>query len=244
MPTKAVFRYVNEPQKLKFATSQCLLTVSVGQEVHEGEKFESTIELINQHFDSCILLVDDSLQRHTMALDQLENADFFYDASMTAGDAWLERNEKYYRKLTSLKKILRWDVWLKHPRYQETKCTIQNELSTDSEYHEAFSDTVGEFLRRYIPRANAQHFNVDRAKQLCEDYLLEECTALCLWHETGSHFEVYPSKRNQAMTKTHEKFILPHNPALLHSVGIKFKNRKQLKPQNFDFSKITENMEN
>ncbi len=67
------------------------------------------------------------------------------------------------------------------------------------------------------------------------DYLIEECTALCLWPEINAHFEVYPSKRNLAMSQTHQRFVLPQYPHLLHSIAIKFKNRKQFKPQNFNF---------
>ena len=34
-----------------------------------------------------------------------------------------------------------------------------------------------------------------------------------------------------AMNETHKRFIVPKYPNLLHSVAIKFKNRKQFSPQ-------------
>ena len=230
---KAAFRYIDDSTKAKFHTSQCLLTISVGQEVHEKEKLSVTIDLVNKHFNSCILLIDDSLQRHTMALNEKNDVGYFYEASIKEGDSWLVRNEKYYKKL-NVQKILRWDTWLKHATYLSQKEIIKELIIKDILYREAFNSTVDEFLRRYTGRVNKSEFDFDRGRQLCFDYLLEECTALCLWIETKCQFEVYPSCRNQAMSETHKRFVLPKYPELLHSVGIKFKNRKQLSPQCFE----------
>jgi hypothetical protein len=220
--------------KEKFKHSRCLITISVGQEVHEGEKFAATIELINSSFQSCIMLIDDSLQRHTMAIEKEEDADFFYSHSIQEGDTWLERNKKTYSKLDSLEKILRWNDWLNHPNYSETQNNIISLQQSNINYKTSFDSTIEEFIRRYYSRINnVESKNIQRTKQLCMNYLIEECTAMCLWPELNCQFEVYPSPRNSAMSKTHELFVLPKYPQLLHSVAIKFKNRKQLLPQQF-----------
>lgn len=232
---KPVFRYVEENDKAKFSGSQCLLTISVGQEVHEGEKFASTIDLVNASFDSCIMLIDDSLQRHTMAINTTKDAAFFYDISIKEGDLWLIRNETYYSKLTILKKIIRWNTWLTHSHYKDKQNEITALIQNDVSYKENFENTITEFLKRYYERLQeTDFFDMAKARQLCFDYLLEECTALCLWPEMNCQFEVYPSRRNQVMDETHKRFVLPHYPDLLHAVGVKFKNRKQLKPQYFE----------
>ena len=44
---KPVFK-CSEEFKLKFKDSRCLVTISVGQEVHEGKKFLTTIDLIKR----------------------------------------------------------------------------------------------------------------------------------------------------------------------------------------------------
>lgn len=232
---KSAFRYIDESTRSKFSKSQCLLTISVGQEVHEDEKFETTIDLISRSFQSCIMLIDDSLQRHTMVLDRQESADDFYGMSVHEGDKWLERNEKYYGRLSNLKEIIRWDMWLKHPLYLSQQNIIRDMLVDDPDYKTIFDNTIDEFLRRYCSRViNSKDFDQERANALCFDYLLEECTAMSLWPELGCHFEVYPSKRNFAMEETHKRFVLPDFPDLLHPVAVKFKNRKQLKPQQFN----------
>ena len=233
--TKAIFK-CPEAYKARFSSSTCLLTISVGQEVHEGEKFSATIELVNANFNACIMLIDDSLQRHTMALNTNEDASFFYEISLREGELWLQRNEKYFSNLKILKSIIHWDNWLFHENFLPIKEKIMTLLKTDSEYKIAFDNTIDEFLHRYHRRLiEHEKIDINRARLLCQDYLLEECTAVSLWPELNCHFEVYPSKRNLAMQATHERFVIPKHPNLLHPVSIKFKNRKQLKPQQFSF---------
>lgn len=92
--------------------------------------------------------------------------------------------------------------------------------------------SIKEFLNRYCTRLeNNIIFDYDRGHQLCFDYLLEECTAMTLWPEIQCHYEVYPSRRNFGIDATHNLFVLSKYPDLLHPVAIKFKNRKQLQPQ-------------
>ncbi len=218
--------------KDEFKQSTCLLTISVGQEVHEGEHFQTTIKLVNSAFKSCIMLIDDSLQRHTMALNSANNAESFYQASIEAGNQWLERNKRYCEQLSILDKVIRWDHWLFHPDFKVQQQKIKSLKESDSSYQDAFNHTVNEFLDRYYRRLqDSDNFNLERAKQLCHDYLTEECTALCLWPELNCQFEVYPSPRNYVMDQTHKRFVIPTYANLLYAVSIKFKNRKQLKPQ-------------
>lgn len=228
---KPVFKCL-DIYKEQFNSSQCLLTISVGQEVHEEKKLKATIELVNSTFKSAILLIDDSLQRHTMALTSKSDAESFYEFSIKLGDEWLSRNEEYYKKLTILKKVIRWDEWLNHPYYSINQNLIKSTIETDCTYKNAFDITIDEFLKRYYQRLiDKEDFDIKRARLLCLDYLIEECTAMCLWPEMGCQFEVYPSPRNLAMQETHKRFVLPKYPDLLHAVAIKFKNRNQFKPQ-------------
>lgn len=231
---KPVFK-CPEDYKARFSQAHCLLTISVGQEVHEGEKFLTTIDLVNKAFKQCTLCVDDSLQRHTMGLESDLSSDELYRVSIEEGDRWLERNKTIYSRLTIPYSIIRWNKWLMHAKYNYFYESISAEIEKDSEYRECFYDTINEFIRRYEKRIK-ENSRFDRLKifEICFTYLKEECTALCLWQEGGFDFEVYPSKRNPTMTTAHEKFVKPNNPVLLNPVAIKFKDRKQLKPQTFN----------
>lgn len=233
---KPVFKFNGTSYDGLLENSKCLLTISVGQEVHESEKFFSTIQLVNRSFNSCIVLIDDSLQRHTMALDNKHDPDFFYEISLQAGDQWLQRNSKYLKELTILEDTIRWDKWLKHSDYSTQEAKIKRLMLDDVTYRDAFEKTVEIFLDRYYRRLIGKlDFDIDRARKICMGYLIEECTALTLWPETNCNFEVYPGQRNLCMDATHKRFVLPAHPNLLHAVSIKFKNRGQLGPQRLQY---------
>lgn len=213
------------PKELK--NSQCLLTISVGQEVHEAEKFEATIDLVKRSFASCIILIDDTLQRYTMALQTSKEPDDFYKRTLEEGDLWLERNKNAIEKIGISHSIIRWDKWLNHDKYNEQHQIILELTRTDLPYKQAFDDTIQKFLERYYARLQNKNLTyLERDFALCLNYLIEECAAFCLWPKLQCHFEVYPSKRNLAMEETHKRFILPKYPNLLHPIFIKFKNRK------------------
>lgn len=230
---KPVFKCPSE-FKARFSESTCLLTISVGQEVHEDEKFQVTIDLINNTFNKIVILVDDSLQRHSMSLLTPQTGEELYELSVLEGDRWLERNLETYSKLNTPYEIIRWDKWLKHAEYESIHDRINWHYNNKPDIKEKFDSTVIEFLDRFVRRTPLDPTkSYEQAFEICLTYLKEECTALCLWVEGQYHFEVYPSKRNLAMQTTHEMFVIPNHPDLLHPVAIKFKNRKQLKPQIF-----------
>lgn len=239
MKAKAIFKCAEE-FKSKFVHSSCLLTISVGQTTHEGELFDVTMELVNKSFSSCTLLVDDSLQRHNMALNSTRDADSFYEISIKEGDLWLRRNEKYYGKLTMPLRIFRWDRWLNHPNFHNKLNEVKAAIESDPSYKTVFDDSIEKFLLKYRARlSNPEAFNMERAWRLSYDFVTEECAALCLWPELECNFEIYPIQHNDAINATRERFVLPQYPNLLQAVNIVFRNVKQIKPQSFLFQNET-----
>ena len=230
---KASFKCA-EKLKCQFAHSDCLLTISVGQATHEEEIFAVTMELVNRSFAACTLLIDDSLQRHNMALNSTKDADFFYNISLKEGDLWLQRNKKYYNSLTIPKRIFRWDKWLKHPKFSQCLKQVHTAIKNDAAYKKVFDKSIEDFLKKYQERlSSANNFNWQRAYKLSYDFVTEECAALCLWPELQCHFEAYPIRYNEAINATRERFISSHHPQLLQAVNIGFRNVKQIKPQRF-----------
>jgi hypothetical protein len=233
--TKCRFRYVSDQEVEKFPESACLLTISVGQEYHEGDKFSLTTNLVNNCFREYKIMLYDTLQRYTMALNTSKAPEFYYSHALNEGDLWLSRNKKYYERHQKCIEIIRWDHWLNHPSFEPQKQKIKTLLRTDNRYLSFFENTINAFLDRYISRLIGPYdlFNGKRAYELCMDYLIEECSALCLWPETGADYEVYPNKRNPAMDATHKHFVLERYPNKLYSVGIKFKSKGRLSAQKF-----------
>ncbi len=231
---KCNFKNITNDDKVKFKNSDCLLLISVGQESHEGSRFSATIDLINTSFKSCIISLYDSIQRHTMALNSDKPPEFFHTISVKEGDLWLERNRRYIDNLSVPNKILRWDMWLKHLSFGDQKIKLTSLLKNDPSYKSFFDITIDKYLERYCKHlTDISNFDMDRARKLCFDYVLEECVVLCLWLELNCQFEVYPNIHNDAIEETRKRLIFPHHPDLLRALTIRFRNSKQLKPQQF-----------
>jgi hypothetical protein len=238
---KATFKHVPDSQKAEFKNSRCLLNVSVGHEGYEGEKFAAIISLIQDSFGSCIISVDDSLQRYTMALDRPEDVSFFHNMANNEGELWLARNQIYYSQLTNLENVIRWDTWLQHSGLPDIKNKIMSVIKGDPSYKEVFDQSINNYLARFTKRlSDFPHFNQKRARLLCLEYLVEEYSVLCLWPELKCHFEVYPNGHDIIMHETYKRFILSNHPDLLRSIAITFKNSERLKPQRFESLSATD----
>lgn len=231
---KVTFKNVDEVTKTKFKSSKCLLTISVGQQSHEGELFSMTMDLVDQNFASCVILVDDTLQRHTMALNSSKSIDELYDISLKEGDLWLKRNCKYYSKLTIPYKIIRWDYWLNHSEFNAKKKLIEDRLESDPGYHKSFDITHKDFLDTYVKRLeDVSKFNVEDAIMHSFNFVLEECVGSLLWVELQCDFEIYPGKHNPAILYTRSNFVTDIIKNQLNPITICYRNFGRLPSQRF-----------
>jgi hypothetical protein len=215
-----------ESYKEKFNDSRCLLAISVGQQYHEGEKFAATIAAVNKAFKSCVILVGDTLQRHTLSLREEKTADELFSVALKTGDEWLERNKASYNKLSIPFEIVRWNYFLFHEKFAEQKELLLEAKRNNEDYANAFLETSAAFITRYLNRCEKK-LAAETLEKITFDYLLEECTALCLWMELGCHFYIYPSPRNKTMNKTHDFFINELCPSLLLPVSLDFRKKKR-----------------
>lgn len=230
---KASFRENPVEERKLFPQSTCLMPISVGQAIHEGEKFAAVIKLINVSFKKCTILVDDSVQRHTIGIMNHATPDELYRLAVEEGDAWLKRNEMAYNQLTIPFEIMRWDDWYNSQNYINSHLCVQNEYDSNESFRQAIHANIDDFLTRYLSRFSGQTVDHERAFNLCRDYLIEECAVMCLWTERPYDFEVYPSGRNKAMAATYEHLIKPYFSTYLRPVALRFK-KYQAKSNNLD----------
>ena len=229
---KASFRGNNPEERKEFRQSTCLMPISVGQAIHEGNKFKAVIKLINSSFKHCTILVDDSVQRHTMGITNKLDNDSLYKLANAEGESWLARNKLSYDELTIPYDILRWDHWLHNKNFANSHELVKYQYYENSVYKAAIDANIDEFLSRHLK--NFQHIKIDmqRAYRLCLDYLLEECAVMCLWVDGAYDFEVYPSGRNLAMAATYEQLIKPKMTNYLRPVALRFKKYPGYNPSN------------
>ena len=231
---KASFRE-NPPEERKmFPQSTCLMPISVGQAIHEGAKFEAVIKLINTSFKQCTILVDDSVQRHTIGILTDASDHELYQLAINEGSAWLERNEAAYNQLSIPFNIMRWDDWFHHIDYAKSQLRVKQQYHENEAYRNAIHDNITDFLSRFL-KNHQEPVDYTRATNLCLDYLIEECAVMCLWTKQHYDFEVYPSGRNKAMAATYAQLIKPLTPNLLKPVALRFKKYPNpIQPFHFD----------
>lgn len=206
-----------------FSQSKCILPISImGRKEHEGNRFQATMKLINNSFESCALIIVDSLYRHTLKIDHPnESTTVLYNKAKEAGTSWLERNINAYSQLSIPYKIIRWNEYLNNPKFSQQYTIVSDLYNKDMQYKQSIDDSVKEYLKRQLNNKNIVNFNYEEASECCINYLIEECAAMCLYGEY--EFEVYPTGRTTALAVTYERFIQPFYPNLLRPVAIRFK---------------------
>ncbi len=217
--------------KEEFKKSACYIPISVGQPAHEGDKFKATLIAVESHFKACTIMVCDSLQRHNLRINSSESAEALHARANDLGDLWLARNLTFIQQLDIPYDIVRWDYWLSHPGYSQAKDFIEELYEIESTFRGAVERIAQTFLGHY--QGNGMD-TVDKETLLLsysEEYLKEECAAMLLLMENDYHFEIYPSRRNEAMDYIHQNVISGLHPNLLRAIAIKFKNRS---PHNVD----------
>lgn len=218
----------------QFSQSQAQLTISVGQPVHEGERLQQVVHLVNQSFARCLIMIDDSIQWYTLAISHPQVAtEQLIQTAIQAGDDYLMRNQIIFNKyLTIPYQIMRWRDWHHTPAWQRAVENMHQAYHHYPLLQQAIRSNVSTFLARYERNRVLTQYNREQAVHLCTQYLLEECAVMrYFWISLGSHFEVYPSRRNEAMTATHQLFIAPSYPHLLLPVAIRFNRRRRVHPE-------------
>ncbi len=178
-----------------------ILLVSVGADYHEGEKFGATVDLLNRSgFSRVTVAVADTLQRHNLDVPPGEA----YRLSRRRGDQWIARNRPLLDLLTADVDILRWDTALSDPAYPHALDDVRTAYETNADYAAAIDSTID----RFVSRRGDDVPDVDRIRNGCRTYLLEEVPIIQpLWADQGYDFVVYPQQISTAMQATRDLFV-------------------------------------
>lgn len=239
-PTAKVSFLCPDEDKQKFISSNCSVTISIGQKAQEGYKLAATLSLINKHFKQCTIMVCDTLQRHTLAIDNKFKKEELYTISKKMGDDWLENNTPYFGIFNIPYQIIRWDSWLESPNYNNKRNLINALFEEKKEYQQAFYQVTDQFYERYKKRYSFKNVNLDLLYPYCLEYLKEECAVMLLWADKGYNFEIYPSKRNKAMEATHEYLIKPRFPNVLKPIALEIRTKNAKRPISSNLDAIME----
>ncbi|ARH01206.1 hypothetical protein [Legionella micdadei] len=206
--------------ELRTKESKVIITISVGQPSHEGDKFLSTLFAVNKQFAFARIMVCDSLQRHTMKITSPLSLEELHIESIRQGDEWITRNIDSINRLTIPYHISKWDEWLSHPGFIAKYQFILELYAKDPFFKTSIQNTVEGFITR-----NPERVLLDRkvAYPLSRDYLLEECAVMLLLADEGFEYEIYPNERNEALDFIYQNVIAKENKQLMQAISVKFK---------------------
>ena len=211
--------------KKTFSISSCSVTVSMCNVSQRGAKFAATIYGITNNFKECTIMVCDTLQRHNLLVDGFEDISSAHEKAFEIGNDWLRENEQYFSLFTIPYKVIRWDYWLLHEKYKFSRIKIDDFFEKNDKYRQAFYNATNDFVSRLEKRNTLKYFDFDKAKALSLEYLKEECAVMLLWADNKYNFEIYPSKRNDAMRATYYYFIANKYANVLKSVALYIRTR-------------------
>lgn len=228
---KASYTTCSISDRKLFPQSTCIIPISMAEtrefEERDDRRFKATFQLVSATFKYGLLLIGDTLHRHTLRISYPnDDESALYQRSKKIGDLWIERNQSVFQNSTMPYKFQRWDDYLNHPHFAKQYERVATLYETNKDYQAQIHLNAEEYLKRYTTSQFKRiDFDYQKAFQACVAYLKEECAIMCLWAEGGYSFEVYPSGRCCGMTATYEHLIEPIYPDLLKPVGLRFKKR-------------------
>lgn len=227
---------LNSPALKKYLTTnaRAFFIISLDNSVSTGKKLRAIIHKINKTFSSCDIFVCDTLNRFNVVMsDRLVGESHALNASLKAGDKWLDENGKILAELTIPHKIIRWDKWRKSSKFKDKLSIIKAEYAKNTNYQQAFYDAAVTFLSR-------RKLEVAKHLQSCIAYLQEECAVMLIWADSGYTFELYTAKRNLAMAATYDLLIKNQTPNVLFPVivDVKHKAKQEQEIVNIAFNQL------
>lgn len=222
--------------------STAQITISVGcSHRHSGSHFRDTLKKVAQTFKKAVIMVDDSVQWRTLAIDYPDYSEQqLRELAIANGDRWLAEHQQSIDQYTNVT-VVRWKNFeINHlSRYNDAVAKMKvlyetvnyNGIGKSHPIKAAIDLTAQEFLKRQQKREGydviLQSCTEEKIVCLSRDYLIEECAIMAeFWPELGTHYELYPSERTEAMAVTHKYLIKDQYPDLLYPLMIRFNKKK------------------
>jgi tRNA-dependent cyclodipeptide synthase len=220
---KATFVRVGKLRDI-FPNSHGVIAVSVGTSAFEGEKFKALMALVNRHFKAVDIAVNDTLQRHTLAIRENLSVCSTQQKAYTAGLIWIEKNKAILESLSIPYKIVRWDKWLLNPHYNTHRQEVMKLYQHDPVYKHSMENTIKDYLARHSISDGSVEYEL--AFTHCLNYLVEECAIIMgMWIQEKYQFVIYVGDILEVLATSHDHFVKPVDPHLLRWIRVKLKTK-------------------
>lgn len=185
----------------------CRLQISVGQEKHEGEKFNATIAWAATRFKKVVICVNDTLQRYNLMAELGLTEEIARERAFEMGTRWI--GQVLAPHLDKDPVIIRWDYWLNHPDYPEVLKKINGLYAENEVFRSAVEAEIDVFMLR---RENSGQPVTQWHKSLSRRYLLEESAVFPLMFQHDRAADVYPGTTLLPVRLAEEGKIEGYNP--------------------------------
>lgn len=218
-------------QKELFLHRRCYLGISIGNPQFRGESFAVLLEWISRHFDECLIVVGDYLQRYNEHIFYNRQAKEAEIESLRMGDTFLKESADLLNRLPKTQfHITRWKSYLDSQEYHRSKKILEELFVTSFEFRESIDKTSSEFIARQMKNKKGPVVDKKTAIALSTQYLLEEIAVFSVLVENGWAVEVYPGPEIPVLVDMAAgKF--PHiPPALKQRINVELRITKKSKP--------------
>lgn len=169
-----------------------MISISQGQEAHEGAKLEALLDWGVTNHKFCLLNISDTLHRHNLIRNGMD-ADSAATAAYRLGNEWMQRNaaalDKYRHRFY---RIHRWNDWLHHPEFNIVHDAVQSYFIHNPGFRQAAMADIESFTTR--KGAQAENTSPEARFNSTRDYLLEETAAYIIMSRTYAANRAYPAK--------------------------------------------------
>lgn len=166
------------------------LQISVGNPKHDGEKFYALAEWAAARFDSIILIVSDTLQRHNLVLNMGLDDQQAHNVSLQQGDYWLSQNRAAL-DLMPQKTITKWNDWLNHADFNEAHALLLKLYDEHDGVKKAIQEKAALFSEKRIANLT-NSFSAETITETSVRYIIEELSAFSLMFRGQRAIDVYP----------------------------------------------------
>lgn len=178
---------------------RCSLGISLGAHYHERGKFRATVDWVSDRFESCAIILCDTLQRfNSPAFYRGDEAAALRDA-IAFGDDWLRRNSDSLAAFSIPHVVSRWEDWRNHPDFKRTLALLEKIWAKDSKLQEIVTTDVARFIKNNPLSDGQKEISPQLRINSGISYMLEEMAGLALFAKEHGSFEVYAGPKITAI---------------------------------------------
>lgn len=194
LPSVSIVRTIPKiSEEELFSYKRCYIGISLDNPIFEGKSLQALLSWGVGHFDQCLVVVGDYLQRYNERILNGLKDNAALKAAQDAGDSFMYTANELLQQLPSQKiRLTRWKPYLQSSEYKKSKAILDGLFASDSDFRASVERDAFSFARRQTKRNRPLAVPMEDAIKLSCQYLLEEIAVFSTLSEQGWKVELYP----------------------------------------------------